>query len=185
MREPGATKVNDAWIALGSNLGEREATLARAVELLGRRGVDPVRVSHLYETRPEGGKPEPMYLNAVMQARTELDPHRLLDVLHQVESELGRGLRRTGPRTCDLDLLALGDLVVEESPDLRLPHPRLQDRSFVLVPLCELDVHWRHPALSRSAGEMLAALTTSPGEVRLHARAPERDEAPATSTRRP
>jgi 2-amino-4-hydroxy-6-hydroxymethyldihydropteridine diphosphokinase len=178
--------VNDAWIALGSNLGEREATLARAVELLGRRGVDPVRVSHLYETRPEGGQPEPLYLNAVMQARTDLDPHRLLEVLHQVETELGRG-RRAGPRTCDLDLLAVGDMVVEESPDLCLPHPRLQNRSFVLVPLCELDVHWRHPALSRSAGEMLAALPTSPGEVRLHgpARAPAGRPAASGSARRP
>jgi 2-amino-4-hydroxy-6-hydroxymethyldihydropteridine diphosphokinase len=177
--------VKDAWIALGSNLGEREATLARAVELLGRRGVDPVRVSHLYETRPEGGKPEPMYLNAVMQARTDLEPRQLLDVLHQVEKELGRS-RRAGPRTCDLDLLAVGDLVMEESPELRLPHPRLQSRSFVLVPLCELDVHWRHPALSRSAGEMLAALPTSPGEVRLHgpARAPARDPARSSSARR-
>lgn len=159
--------MSEAWIALGSNLGEREANLAGAVSLLEERGVRALRVSHLYETKPEGDPREPLYLNAVLQAETDLPPAELLRVLQQVERKLGRR-RRAGPRTCDLDLLALDDLVLHDTPELCLPHPRLHRRSFVLVPLCELDVHWRHPSLRQSAGDLLAALPPAPGEVRLH-----------------
>jgi 2-amino-4-hydroxy-6-hydroxymethyldihydropteridine diphosphokinase len=161
--------VKPTWIALGSNLGDRERILRRAVELLPERGVTPLAVSHLYETDPEGGTDEPAYLNGVVQAMTDLQPLPLLEKLQEIEVELGRPRTHSaGPRTCDLDLLSMDDLVLEGVPELCLPHPRLHRRSFVLVPLCELDVHWRHPLLGRSAGELLAALATTPGEVRLH-----------------
>jgi 2-amino-4-hydroxy-6-hydroxymethyldihydropteridine diphosphokinase len=167
----------EVWIALGGNLGEREVALARAVSLLRRRGLRVLRTSHLYETAPEGGAPEPPYLNAVLQGTTELLPLELLARMRATEAELGRPAEnRAGPRTCDLDLLSYGGLVLEEHaeersglPALRLPHPRLHRRSFVLVPLCELDVHWIHPELGVSAGELLASLPSDPGCVRLYA----------------
>lgn len=157
-----------AWIALGGNLGDRPATLRRAVELLAARGVEPLRISHLYETRPEGGVDEPPYLNGVVEAQTLLEPEQLLEALQQVEGELGRPAGHLpGPRTCDLDLLAWGERTIEQ-PGLQIPHPRLHRRGFVLVPLCELDVHWRHPVLDAEAGELLAGLALPPGEVRLY-----------------
>lgn len=160
--------MNRAWIALGSNLGDRASNLRRAVELLGGRGLSAERVSHLYETRPEGGREEPPYLNAVLTAPTPLEPEPLLRLLHEVEGALGRNLQaRAGPRTLDLDLLSLGNLVCQQTPALQLPHPRLHLRTFVLVPLCELDVHWRHPILGETAGDLLAMLPAVPGAVRL------------------
>jgi 2-amino-4-hydroxy-6-hydroxymethyldihydropteridine diphosphokinase len=161
--------VSKAWIALGSNSGDRASTLTRAVALLQERGIETLRVSHLYETRPEFDRAEPPYLNGVLEGRTALGAHDLIEVLRGIEVELGRPTGHPpGPRTCDLDLLSLGDDIVEGDPDLSLPHPRLHRRSFVLVPLCELDVHWKHPILQRSAGDLLAALPTAPGAVRLH-----------------
>lgn len=161
--------MTDTWIALGSNQGDRRETLARAVALLRERGIDPLHVSHLYETVAEAGVDEPPYLNGVLEARTELAPRQLLTLLQGIEEELGRPRDHApGPRTCDLDILSMGDTVLESAPELCLPHPRLHRRSFVLVPLCEIDVHWRHPVLGCSAGDLLAGLAVQPGEVRLH-----------------
>ena len=161
--------MSPAFIALGGNLGDRAGFLVRAVERLRERGLSILRLSHFYETRPEGNRDEPLYLNAVCEAEVSEEPRGILKLLREVETELGRSpVDRSGPRTVDLDLLSVGDLVVEEPPELVVPHPRMHRRSFVLVPLCELDVHWRHPTLGRTAGELLAELSTVPGEVRLH-----------------
>jgi len=161
--------VSEAWIALGSNLGRREGYLARAVERLAQEGFAARQISHLYETRPQGTAGEPDYLNAVLRGTTDLSPEELLRRMLRIEAELGRpAAERAGPRTCDLDLLAYDAEVRDGEAGLCLPHPRLHQRGFVLVPLCELDVHWRHPLLGRTAGEMLAALPGSPGDVRLH-----------------
>jgi len=159
--------MSEAWIALGSNLGEREELLARAVAFLAESGVTLLDVSHLYETVPEGNVDEPLYLNGVLRAETELAPRPLLELLHQVERRLGRGESRSGPRTCDLDLLAWDDLVLEE-PGLNLPHPRLHLRAFVLVPLCEIDPNWRPPGFEESAADLLAKLVVVPGATRLY-----------------
>lgn len=156
-----------AWIGLGANLGDRPATLRRAVDLLAARGGVLMRVSHLYETRPEGGTDEPPYLNGVAEIETALEPAPLLALLQGIERELGRPAGHApGPRTCDLDLLAWSEGIVDQ-PGLQVPHPRLPRRGFVLVPMCELDVHWRHPVTELEAGEMLAALALAHGEVRL------------------
>lgn len=162
---------SQVWIALGSNLGDRAETIARAVERLAGLDLTPQRLSHLYETVPEGGAEEPLYLNAVLQAESDRDPGTLLRLLQEVEAEFGRpprgGSRRgSGPRTLDLDLLAVGPIVLDE-PGLVLPHPRLAERAFVLVPLCEVDPHWRHPRLDRSAASLLADLPVVPGAVRV------------------
>jgi 2-amino-4-hydroxy-6-hydroxymethyldihydropteridine diphosphokinase len=159
--------VTRAWIAFGANLGDRAAALDRAQSLLEARGVTIRQRSRLYASRPEGGVDEPEYGNAVLDTETSLDARTLLSTMRSVEEELGRpAAHGPGPRTCDLDLLAFDDLVVNEAPGLVLPHPRLHQRAFVLVPLVELDPQWRHPVSGETAGEMLAMLPAAPGEVR-------------------
>ncbi|HVM17693.1 MAG TPA: 2-amino-4-hydroxy-6-hydroxymethyldihydropteridine diphosphokinase [Gaiellaceae bacterium] len=132
-----------AYVGLGSNLGDRERTLRRALELLADLpGVDLVTVSRFRDTDPVGYEDQPRFLNAVAALETTLPPRELLDRLLAVERELGRtrGGPRFGPRTIDLDLLLHGDRVVDE-PGLTVPHPRLHERAFVLEPLAELDPH--------------------------------------------
>lgn len=130
-----------AYVGLGANLGPREATLRRAVELLAlRAGVEVVAMSRLRETEPVGVAGQPPFLNGAVALETTLAPRALLDVLLGVERELGRVREggRWGPRTVDLDLLVYGGEVVDE-PGLRVPHPRLHERRFALEPLAELD----------------------------------------------
>jgi 2-amino-4-hydroxy-6-hydroxymethyldihydropteridine diphosphokinase len=131
-----------AYVGLGSNLGDREATIRRAVELLGERpGVEVVAVSTLRETDPVGYEDQPRFVNGAVALEVGLSARALLDELLEVERELGRDRsreRRWGPRTIDLDLLLYGEETVDE-PGLTVPHPRLAERQFVLEPLSELD----------------------------------------------
>ncbi len=127
-----------AYIGLGSNLGDREDNLRAALERLAEFG--RVRVSSLRETEPVGVTDQPRFLNAAAELVTELSPQDLLARLLEIERELGRDRareRRWGPRTIDLDLLLYGDQVLDE-PGLTVPHPRLDERRFVLEPLHEL-----------------------------------------------
>jgi 2-amino-4-hydroxy-6-hydroxymethyldihydropteridine diphosphokinase len=126
-----------AYVGVGSNLGDREAAIRRAVELLGG---EVVAVSRLRETEPWGYADQPAFLNGAIELETELPPRALLDRLLAVERELGRTRDgpRYGPRTIDLDLLLHGDTVVDE-PGLQVPHPRLHERAFALEPLLDLD----------------------------------------------
>ena len=123
-----------AYVALGSNLGDREASIRRAAELIGA-----LRLSLIRETEPWGYADQPLFLNAVAELETELPPHALLDRLLAVERELGRTREgpRYGPRVIDLDLVLYGDEELDE-PGLTVPHPRLHERRFVLEPLAEL-----------------------------------------------
>jgi len=126
------------FLSLGSNLGDREANLLEALRRLEQLGVHVVRRSSWYETEPVGYTDQPDFLNLVAEVRTRLGPHALLRAAQQVEAELGRVRAvRWGPRTVDVDLLLYGERVVN-TPDLVLPHPRLRERAFVLVPLAEL-----------------------------------------------
>jgi len=145
-----------AHIGLGSNLGDREAALQQALEALGRRGFHVARRSSLYWTEPVGGPPQEWYLNAVAVGHTTLAPEDLLQACLDVERELGRvrGVRN-GPRTLDADLLLYGN-EVRRGEALAMPHPRLHERRFVLVPLCEIDPGARHPLLDLTAAELLA-----------------------------
>ena len=128
-----------AYLALGSNLGDRLANLRRAVSLLGEREVAVVRSSRVYETEPIGGPPQPEYLNAVVEAETELAPDELLRACLETENALGRlRAERWGPRVLDVDVLTYGRDRIDQ-PDLVVPHPRMHERGFVLVPLLELD----------------------------------------------
>jgi 2-amino-4-hydroxy-6-hydroxymethyldihydropteridine diphosphokinase len=130
-----------AYLGLGSNVGDREAHLRAAIELLGEHGVNVEGVSSLYETEPVGEiLDQPDFLNAAIRVRTELEPEALLDVCKAIEVEQGRmmGGPRHGPRPLDIDLL-LVEGVELESERLTLPHPEVTRRRFVLVPLLELE----------------------------------------------
>ena len=128
-----------AHLALGSNLGDRLEMLRRATALLhAAPGLEVLRSSRVYETEPVG-PPQPAYLNAVLEVRTTLEPRDLLDACLGVEADLGRvRAERWGPRTIDVDVLTYDRRTVDE-PELKVPHPRMHERAFVLVPLLELD----------------------------------------------
>jgi 2-amino-4-hydroxy-6-hydroxymethyldihydropteridine diphosphokinase len=150
-----------AYVGLGSNLGDRAAYLLLGLSALSRLPkTHLLRLSPVYETAPVG-PPQPPYLNMVAELETELSPKGLLAEMLRVEKALGRERReRWGPRTLDLDLLLYGDLVLEEE-GLSVPHPRLHERAFVLVPLLDLLPEGRHPLLGQSFAELLASLDAS------------------------
>jgi len=129
------------YVGLGSNLGDREGTIRRALELLAAGGdIEIEAVSSLRETDPDGYEDQPRFLNGAAALRTQLNPQEVLERLQDVERQLGRDRSgpRFGPRTIDLDLLLYDGERLEE-PGLRIPHPRLAERRFVLEPLAELD----------------------------------------------
>jgi 2-amino-4-hydroxy-6-hydroxymethyldihydropteridine diphosphokinase len=155
--------VGRAYVGLGSNLGDRSATLVRALELLGeRQGIEIVAASSFRETDPVGYLDQPRFLNAAVVIETSLSPEALLAELLAVERELGRTREgpRYGPRTVDLDLLLMEGFTADE-PGLTVPHPRLHERVFALAPLAELD-----PALvvpgHGSVGQLLERLESQP-----------------------
>ncbi len=145
-----------AFLGLGSNLGDRESTLAAARARLRAGGFEIRRASALYWTEPVGGPPQEWFLNQVLEGATALSPEQLLELALQAEREQGRARReRNGPRTLDVDLL-LYDGERRSSPGLELPHPRLHERRFVLVPLCEIAPEALHPGLGLTARQLLA-----------------------------
>jgi 2-amino-4-hydroxy-6-hydroxymethyldihydropteridine diphosphokinase len=147
--------VEQVYLGLGSNVGDREGTLERALTALGERGLEVGARSSLYLTEPMDAPPQEWFLNAVAGARTALAPQDLLRACQEVERELGRvRLVFRGPRTLDLDLLLYGD-VVREDPLLTVPHPRLHERRFVLVPLHEIAPSLVHPRLGLTVHELL------------------------------
>jgi 2-amino-4-hydroxy-6-hydroxymethyldihydropteridine diphosphokinase len=151
------TATATAYIGLGANLGDRAATLREAVQRLGRLG-EITAVSSLYETDPVGYLDQPPFLNAVAAVETALPPLDLLHALLTIERDLGRERQfRNAPRTLDLDVLLIDDLILDV-PGLTLPHPRLHERAFVLVPLAEIASQLRHPVFGQSMAELLAKL---------------------------
>lgn len=151
------------YIGLGSNLGEREAQIRLALDDLARLPASRlVRASSLYDSEPVGDVEQPNFLNAVAELETELTARQLLWNLLLIERRLGRKrTARWGPRTIDLDLLLYGHLVVDEE-DLQVPHPELIRRSFVLVPLVELDPMLIHPVTGETLITHLTSLKTRP-----------------------
>lgn len=152
-----------AFVALGSNLGDRDSHLAFGLRSLAvLPGVRVAAASPVYETRPVG-PPQAEYLNAVAELRTTLSARQLLRSLLDIERKAGRSrprgtAGRCGPRTLDLDLLLYGDRQIQE-PHLEVPHPRLPERAFVLIPLCVLAPELRHPGLGVSIRALEARLS--------------------------
>ncbi len=155
-----------ATLALGANMdsqaGAPPATLAAAITRLQQVGVLHA-LSSLWLTPPVGFTEQPWFHNAVLQIATDWEPERILATLQRLEAEFGRDRTRTvrnGPRPLDLDLLLVGDRILE-TPQLVLPHPRMTERAFVMLPLAEIAPELRHPVTLRSVAEDLAALPES------------------------
>ena len=146
--------IHTAYVALGSNLGDKEANLRKALELLQERGVEIVKTSTFISTEPYGVTDQPQFLNGVCEVRTSLVPLALLHTLLEIEQEMGRvRLRHWGERNIDLDLLLYEDVVLD-TPELKLPHPDMQNRDFVLLPLAEIAPELVHPILQKSIEEL-------------------------------
>ncbi|MEZ0396482.1 MAG: 2-amino-4-hydroxy-6-hydroxymethyldihydropteridine diphosphokinase [Anaerolineales bacterium] len=157
---PASLHMACIYLALGSNLGDRRANLQAALDALPPE-VRLRRLSPVYETPPWGLTDQPAFLNMAAEAETGLPPLDLLSHLKRLETRLGRlPSVRYGPRLIDLDLLFYDDLVLD-SPALTLPHPRLHERAFVLVPLADLAPDLVHPRLGQTVRDLLAALDTT------------------------
>lgn len=150
------------FIALGANLpsqfGSPEETLNLALKSIENKGIRVLACSKIWLTEPLPVSDQPLYRNAVASIATELSPRDLLLLLHSIEADFGRvRAQRNEARVIDLDLISYNNEIIN-SHDIRIPHPRMHERAFVLVPLKELSDDWRHPVLSKTAQELLALL---------------------------
>ena len=150
--------MSTVYIGIGSNLGDREENCIRAIELLEKRGIPVKKKSSLHETKPWGVQDQPLFLNMAIEIETALSPRELLKMLKEIEKETGRETSsRWGPRIIDLDILLFNAGVVEED-HLRIPHPLMHERDFVLKPLSEIAPDAEHPVLHKTIRELMLQL---------------------------
>ncbi len=156
------------YLSLGSNVGDRPANLRAAIGRLAEAG--PVQaVSAFYETEPVDVRDQPWFLNCVVAVETGIPPRELLNLALAIERELGRQrTREKGPRTIDIDILMFGDRSIDE-PGLKIPHPAMHERRFVLEPLAEIAADAEHPVLKKTARELLGALPAGQSVRRVEA----------------
>ena len=160
------TKPVTVYLGLGSNMGNRRDNLDRALDLLSQR-LQVEKVSSVYDTEPVGNVNQPRFLNLVCQGYTRLAPMELLTLAKGVELKLGRVAGKSNaPRSIDIDILFYGDLVME-TPELVIPHPRLSERAFVLIPLAEIAPDLVHPVSSQTVKELMKAVTEVQGVFKL------------------
>jgi GTP cyclohydrolase-4 len=145
----------DVYLGLGANTGDRQANLERAVELLGER-LRIEKVSSVYETEPVGYEDQTPFLNAVCRVQTDIGPLQLLSLVKGIEASMGRVPNfSNGPRPIDIDIILYGDMVMID-PELTIPHPRMAERAFVLVPLAEIAPDLVHSFSGESVKDMAA-----------------------------
>lgn len=156
-----SSKRERSAIALGSNLGDSHAILEDAVKIIAHTpGITLQARSHWYQTAPVG-PPQPDYLNGCVVLKVQMTPQDLLETLLQIEAQFGRTRReRWGPRTLDLDLLLFNDLIFD-APNLQIPHPRMRERAFVLVPLAEIAPDWIEPVSGKAIAQLVQTVDCS------------------------
>ncbi|APH19429.1 2-amino-4-hydroxy-6-hydroxymethyldihydropteridine diphosphokinase [Clostridium botulinum] len=146
--------MHTAYVAFGSNMGKKENYIKRALEKIEERGMEIIKVSSIYETEPYGVLDQDSFLNGVVKIETNLTPEDLIGELLNIEKQLDRVReRRWGPRTIDLDIIFYDDLIINEK-DLVIPHKDMENREFVLKPLCDIDENFIHPVLKKSVREL-------------------------------
>ena len=145
-----------AYLGLGSNIGNRELQLNEAIKILhAYQGIQVTQVSHIYETEPVGYTNQPKFLNLCIEIETELNPQSLLKCCLATEQQLHRKREiRWGPRTLDVDILLFGDQIIEQDK-LSVPHPRMKERSFVLIPLNDIATNQIEPISNKSIGQLV------------------------------
>jgi len=158
------SEVAVVYLGLGSNMGDRQRNLEQALEFLRQR-LQIARVSSIYDTEPVGDAAQPRFLNLVCQVYTRLAPPALLALAKGIESKLGRTGKTGAPRPIDIDILFYGDQVIETS-ELTIPHPRLADRAFVLVPLSEIAPDLKYPVDGKTVTELLGQATERQGVLK-------------------
>jgi 2-amino-4-hydroxy-6-hydroxymethyldihydropteridine diphosphokinase len=152
-----------AYLCLGSNIGDKVGYLQQALKLLSDTGkVTVVRTSALYETEPWGNRDLDWFVNGVIEVKTKLTPHELLELCQQIEKQMGREKYEGDDyeaRKIDIDILFYGDLIIDE-PDLKIPHEHLHERAFEIVPLLELIPDYEHPKYKKSLLQLHEELET-------------------------
>lgn len=156
----------EAYIAFGSNIGDREVNINKALDILSQK-IKIIKTSSFYETKPMYLENQEWFLNGVAIVETEFKPEELLGVLKRIEKQMGRKeVGRNGPRIIDLDILFYKQQIINKD-NLHIPHPKIQERAFVLVPLAEIEPNLVHPICKKTIAQLLSELKYDKSEIKL------------------